>query len=196
VVFSAHGVPPAVRRRAEEKRLAAIDATCPFVARAHRAAREFAKSGLPVVVVGDPEHSEVKGIAGEAEDAPRPVPGCKIGVVVQTSMDVEAARRRVDELRREYDVVGVSPPCDASSARQDAVRRFDGDALLVLGSRTSANSRRLCGCARCPSFFASDMYEVRGLSAELAKFGRVGVTSGASTPERFLEDAVRLLSRR
>ena len=195
IVFSAHGVAPATRRRAEEKRLRVIDATCPFVARAHRAAREFSRRGLPVVVLGDRDHVEVKGIMGEIENARKPGVGDRIGVVAQTTMDAEAVAARVGELRRDYVVEGVVEVCTATRERQDAVRRFDGDALIVLGSRTSANTRRLCEVARCPSKIASDIDDVRCAAAEFRGLSRVGLTSGASTPEPFFTAALDILRR-
>ena len=193
VVFSAHGVAPATRRRAEEKRLRVIDATCPFVARAHRAAREFSRRGLPVVVLGAPEHVEVKGIMGEIDDLRKPRKGERIGVVAQTTMDAEAVEARVDELRRDYVVDGVVEVCTATRERQDAVRRFCGDALIVLGSRTSANTRRLCEIARCPAEIASDIDDVRRIADRFRNCLRVGLTSGASTPESFFSAALVIL---
>ena len=86
--------------------------------------------------------------------------------------------------------------CAASRERQDAVRRFGGDALLVLGSRSSANTRRLCEVAACPAFLAGGMDEVAGLAPELSRFARLGVTSGAATPEDFFEEAVAFLRGR
>ena len=190
VVFSAHGVTPATRRRAEEKRLRVIDATCPFVARAHRAAREFSQRGLPVVVLGDRDHVEVKGILGEVDDLREPLKGERVGVVAQTTMDAEAVKARIEELRRDYEVEGVVEVCTATSERQDAVRRFDGDALIVLGSRTSANTRRLCEVASCPAEIASDIGDVRRAAERFRGCSRVGLTSGASTPESFFSEAL------
>ena len=194
VIFSAHGVSPAIRRRAEEKRLRVIDATCPFVARAHRAVREFSRRGLPVVVLGDRDHVEVKGLLGEIGDSREPRKGERIGVVAQTTMDSEAVEARVEELRRDYVVDGTIEVCTATRRRQDAVRRFDGDALIVLGSRTSANTRRLCEVARCPAEIASDLDDVRRAAVKFRGCSRVGLTSGASTPESFFSEAFGLLS--
>ena len=89
IVFSAHGVAPSVRERAAEKNLKVVDATCPFVARSHRAVREFCARGLPVVVIGDPEHVEVKGLMGEIADRRRPKKGERIGVVSQTTLNAD-----------------------------------------------------------------------------------------------------------
>ena len=193
VVFSAHGVAPSVRARAAEKGLRVVDATCPFVAKSHRAIRDFRARGLPVVVVGDPEHVEVKGLLGELEGARWPEKGERIGVVCQTTLDADKARARIEELRRDYVVDGVADVCPASKERQDAVRAFDGDALLVLGSRDSGNTRRLCEVARCRVFAASCMDDVRKAKEEMRGCSRVGVTSGAATPERFFESALDCL---
>lgn len=195
VVFPAHGVSPAVRRRAGEKGLRVVDATCPSVERAHRAAREFTERGLPVVVIGDEGHAEVQGLLGELRDRREPRRGERIGVVSQTTMNADEVMERVARLRREYAVEGVAGVCSAAKERQDAVKRFDGDALLVLGSRESANTMRLCEVARCPVFTAGDMDEVRRARDGMERYERVGVTSGTSTPESFFEQAVDYLRR-
>ena len=197
VVFSAHGVSPAVRSLAEARHLHVIDTTCPFVARVHRAAQEFSARCLPVVVIGDAGHAEVKGILGELSDAyiyPDLPSAAHIGVVSQTTMNAGEVRRIVDELKLRFEVESMAEVCTATQERQDAVRAFDGDALVVLGGRNSANTRRLCEIARCPAFMASDLDEVRRLKSELPADGRVGVTSGASTPEEFFDAAVKLLA--
>ena len=202
VVFSAHGVSPDVRRLAEKRSLKVVDTTCPFVAKVHRAAKAFAEKGLDVVVIGDGRHVEVKGIVGEvgtasvvgsAEEAEKlHLPGkTEIAVVSQTTFDAGEVGRILEVLRRRYRVVSTAEVCTASKDRQEAVRRFDGDALLVLGSANSSNTRRLCEVASCRTFRAGTMDEVRSL--DLRGVERLGVTSGASTPERFFDEAVKFL---
>ena len=203
VLFSAHGVAPQVREAAKARGIRVVDATCPFVDRVHRAAREFVARGLPVIVVGNPGHAEVKGILGEAPGAvvvssvadakalDRQFPDRVAGVVSQTTMNADEVRGIVDELRGRLQVEAAADVCNATRERQDAVRAFDGDALLVLGSATSSNTRRLCEVAKCRTFRAGTMDEVRAL--DLSGVVRLGVTSGASTPESFLEDAVAYL---
>ncbi|MBQ3343927.1 MAG: di-trans,poly-cis-decaprenylcistransferase [Kiritimatiellae bacterium] len=202
VVFSAHGVSPQVRETAAARRLKVVDTTCPFVARAHRAAKRFSDRGLPVVILGDPNHDEVKGIAGEVETPP-PRPGDRVGVVSQTTMNADEVAERIEKLRRKYVVEGTSGVCQATKERQDAVRAFCAGhrpprsgalGVLVLGSGTSANSRRLAQiAAECGAraFLAGTMDELEALD-----FGGVetlGVTSGASTPERFFDEAMKFL---
>ena len=211
VVFSAHGVSPAVREYAAAHGMKVVDTTCPFVARSHRAARDFAERGLPVVVLGDHGHAEVRGIVGEVEAAggrcfvnevPRGGGRQKVGVVVQTTMNADDAARRVEALGEKCEVVGTAGVCKATKERQDAVRAYcaarggEGGrpAVLVLGSRKSANSRRLADVAgECGAvaFMAGTMDELRAL--DFSGVERLGVTSGASTPERFFAEAVRFL---
>ena len=220
VVFSAHGVAPSVREYASAHWMKVVDTTCPFVAKVHRAARDFAKKGLPVAVFGDLKHVEVKGILGEIPEdlVLKPmgtVPGKmgtdprtsgdrprRIGVVAQTTMNADDVARQVDELGKRYDVVATAEVCRATKERQDALREYcarclaEGGAfcVLVLGSRMSSNSRRLVEVAReggAKAFMAGTMDELRAI--DFSGVGRLGVTSGASTPERFFVEAVRYL---
>ena len=204
VVFSAHGVSPAVRLAAKERNLKVVDTTCPFVAKVHRAAKAFAEKGLPVVILGDPRHAEVKGISGECENVRvwkygnggmvELGNGGKIGVVSQTTMNADEVERQVAELRKTYDVETMAEVCHATKERQDAVKRFTGDAVLVLGSKSSSNSKRLKEVAEqngAKAFMAGSMDELKKI--DFSGVERLGVTSGASTPERFLMEAVKHL---
>ena len=203
VLFSAHGVSPAVRADAEARRLKVVDATCPFVAKVHRAAREFAARGLRVVVLGNPAHAEVKGIVGEVSDAvvlssasdfglASDVP---LGVVSQTTMNADEVAAAVERLRGGYDVETMAEVCNATKVRQDAVKAFTGDALLVLGSANSSNTRRLCEVAKTAKVFrAGTLDEVKAL--DFAGVSVLGVTSGASTPEDFFTDVIGYLKTR
>ena len=204
VMFSAHGVSPAVRREAEARGLKIEDATCPFVARVHKAAADFHADGLQVIVIGKPSHAEVKGILGEApdaivisslEDADRltfPDGDCrKVGVVSQTTMNADDVAEITVRLSKHFEIESVAEVCNATKERQDAVKAFDGDAILVLGSSNSSNTRRLCDVARCRSFRAGNIGELKAL--DLGGIGRLGVTGGASTPESFFGTALEFL---
>ena len=193
VLFSAHGVSPSVRAQAEARGLNIVDATCPFVTRVHNAARLFSAKGLPVVVIGHPAHAEVKGIVGEVAEGRAYVypdlPGEKrIGVVSQTTMNADEVARIVAELRSRFEVETTAEVCHATKERQDAVRSFVGDAVLVLGSAQSSNTRRLCEVANCRTFRAGTMDELKAL--DFSGVETLGVTSGASTPESFFEEAL------
>ena len=176
VVFSAHGVSPAVRETAKARHLKVVDTTCPFVAKVHKAAKAFSDRGLPVVILGDPKHVEAKGIAGEcgewlhqianlreSGELARISKGQKIGVVSQTTMNADEVARQVAELRTRYDVETMAEVCQATKERQDAVKRF---------------------CA-------GSLDEVKAI--DFSGIGTLGVTSGASTPERFFMEAVKFL---
>ena len=206
VVFSAHGVPPRTREIAAARRLKVVDTTCPFVARVHRTARAFAERGLPVVVIGKPEHVEVQGIAGECAGGVAAygskdvtlAEGTRLGVVSQTTMNADEVARQVAELRGRYVVEAMAEVCNATKERQDAVKAFcakcAGAAVLVLGSRTSSNTRRLAEVAEqagARAFMAGTLDELKTL--DLSGIEVLGVTSGASTPERFFMEAVRTL---
>ena len=197
VIIRSHGVSRQVFERLTATGAEVIDATCPFVARVHQAASEFASRGLQVVVIGHPDHAEVKGITGEVPDpivindssytslatAKRP-----LGVVSQTTMNADDVAAVVERLRQTFVVESTAEVCRATKERQDAVKAFDGDALLVLGSAQSSNTKRLCEVAHCRTFRAGTMADLRDI--DFSGIGRLGVTSGASTPEEFFSQAV------
>ncbi|MBP5790718.1 MAG: 4-hydroxy-3-methylbut-2-enyl diphosphate reductase [Kiritimatiellae bacterium] len=207
VLFSAHGTSPAVRSEAARRNLDVIDATCPFVAKVHKAVRDFAERGLEIVVIGHADHAEVKGIVGEApagkvrtatadtldaiaeELASRGVES--IAVVSQTTMNSDEVAAMVARLKERFNVNTTAEVCHATKERQDAVKAFDGDAILVLGSARSSNTNRLCEVARVKAFRAGTMDEVRRI--DFSGIRRLGVTGGASTPEDFLDEVVLYL---
>lgn len=204
VLFSAHGVAPQIREAAKARGIRVVDATCPFVERVHKAAREFAAKGLRVVVIGHPGHIEVKGIVGEVGEAVviSNVAAAKefcaaagtaecLGVVSQTTMNADEVAEIVAALKTRFKVETTAEVCNATKLRQDAVKAFGGDAVLVLGSASSSNTARLCECAPCKAFRAGTMDEVKSL--DLSGVTHLGVTSGASTPEEFLKAAVAWL---
>ena len=205
VLFSAHGVAPQIREAAQSRGICVVDATCPFVERVHKAAREFAAKGLRIVVIGHPEHIEVKGIVGEVEEAvvisnvasarefcaATADTDASLGVVSQTTMNADEVADIVAVLKTRFKVETTAEVCNATKVRQDAVKAFGGDAVLVLGSASSSNTARLCECAPCKAFRAGTMDEVKAL--DLSGVTHLGVTSGASTPEEFLKAAVAWL---
>ena len=208
VLFSAHGVAPQIREAAKARGIRVVDATCPFVERVHKAAREFAAKGLRVVVIGHPGHIEVKGIVGEVGEAvvisnvaaakefcaATADAAARLGVVSQTTMNADEVAEIVAALKTRFKVETTAEVCNATELRQDAVKAFGGDAVLVLGSASSSNTARLCECAPCRAFRAGTMDEVMAL--DLSGVTHLGVTSGASTPEEFLKSAIRALSCR
>jgi 4-hydroxy-3-methylbut-2-enyl diphosphate reductase len=213
VVFSAHGVGPAVRNEAAERELRVIDATCPLVAKVHAETRRFTRQGYSVVLVGHRGHDETVGTLGEnpattlvediadveAIDVPDPE---RIAYITQTTLAVDEANVIVDRLRARYpSLVGPSADdiCYATQNRQDAVRSLAGacDVLLVVGSRNSSNSNRLVEVAQregCAAHLVDDEHDVE--LEWLLGAGTVGITAGASAPEALVDrvvDALRTL---
>ncbi len=218
VLFSAHGVPPPVRRAAAARGCRVVDATCPFVARVHRQVRAYAERGVPVVVVGHADHVEVRGFVGEALDAgaqvavltdaaevaglPFPVAG-PVGAVCQTTLAADMVASVLGALAARFPRLETTPvagACTATRDRQEAVRAFvarGGDGVLVLGSASSSNTRRLAETARAAgarAWRAADLHELAGLDFSGTEV--LGVTSGASTPEAFFHAACAALARR
>lgn len=211
VLFSAHGVALAVRAEAQRRELAVVDATCPFVARAHRAVRDFAARGVPVVVVGRAEHAEVRGVMGACdgarvvstpeEVAALPFPDGPVGVVCQTTLSSGTVRTVLDALCARYPRLETPPAADVCTATRDRQRavadfvRGGGDGVLVLGSIGSSNTNRLVEVARAAGAAfaerAGTLEEIRAL--DFAGVRRLGVTAGASTPEDFFRLAVAAL---
>ncbi len=208
VIFSAHGVSPAVRRQAVEKRLQVIDATCPLVTKVHLEAVRFAREGRSVILVGHAGHEEVVGTMGEVpgeiqlvgniEEAARvqvPDPE-RVAVVTQTTLGVDDAKVIIDVLRKRFPSL-VTPSsgdiCYATQNRQTAVKALANDAqlVLVLGSANSSNSRRLREVAESTgarAYLIDDASEIK--SEWLEGITCAAITAGASAPEHLVQQVV------
>jgi 4-hydroxy-3-methylbut-2-enyl diphosphate reductase len=204
VVFSAHGVAPAVRAAADARDLLSIDATCPLVTKVHTQARRFADRGYTVVLIGHAGHEEVEGTTGEAPESivlvesiadaeaislPDDTP---LGYITQTTLSVDETREIVDVLRRRFPRIegpAKEDICYATSNRQWAVKEMLGeiDLLLVVGSHNSSNSVRLVDVANAAgvnAYLVDDASEID--ESWLEGVDVAGVTSGASAPERLV----------
>jgi 4-hydroxy-3-methylbut-2-enyl diphosphate reductase len=211
VVFSAHGVAPAVRAEAERRDLNVIDATCPLVAKVHSEARRFVGRGDTVVLVGHAGHDEVEGTLGEAPGQIKLVQDAaeaqtvalddpqRVAYVLQTTLAADDAAATVAELRRRFPTIESSPTddiCYATTNRQRAVAAIarDSDVLIVLGSANSSNSLRLVEVAErlgTPAYLVDD---ATGVLPEWIKDAQsVGITAGASAPPRLVDDLVGML---
>ncbi|HEY2072404.1 MAG TPA: 4-hydroxy-3-methylbut-2-enyl diphosphate reductase [Gaiellaceae bacterium] len=203
IVFSAHGVSPAVREAADGRRLTSIDATCPLVTKVHTQARRYAERGYRIVLIGHAGHEEVEGTTGEApdaivlvesvEDAERiELSGTQLAYITQTTLSVDETREIVDVLRRRFPHIegpAREDICYATSNRQWAVKELlsEVDLLLVVGSRNSSNSLRLVEVARAAGVASHLVDDVSEIDERwLAGVEVVGVTSGASAPERLV----------
>ena len=201
LLIRTHGVSTAVLENAQRLGLDIIDATCPFVRRAHRRAQELEEAGYVVCVLGDRSHPEVLGIAGSVRgechvletpaDAEMCGPFDRVGLVAQTTQTVGNYRGVVGALAaRSQEILAHNTLCDATSKRQDAARDLADqcDVVLVVGGRHSANTRRLhqiCEEAGVRSHHIETADEVE--APWLADAMRIGVTAGASTPEAEIE---------
>jgi 4-hydroxy-3-methylbut-2-en-1-yl diphosphate reductase len=204
VVFSAHGVSPAVRSAADGRRLTTIDATCPLVTKVHTQARRFAAAGYTIVLVGHAGHEEVEGTMGEAPESTILVesaadvealelaPDTRVAYITQTTLSVDETREIVDALRSRFpQLAGPAREdiCYATSNRQWAVKELTDavDLLLVVGSRNSSNSLRLVEVARAAGVDAHLVDDAGEIDEEwLDGVEVVGLTSGASAPEHLV----------
>jgi 4-hydroxy-3-methylbut-2-enyl diphosphate reductase len=204
LVLSAHGVAPEVYDRAAARRLNTIDATCPLVTKVHVQARRYAADGYRIVLIGHAGHEEVVGTMGEAPEAvvlvesvadaeALALPDVPVAYITQTTLSVDETREIIDVLRRRFPSIRAPQRediCYATSNRQWAVKELlaDVELLLVIGSRNSSNSNRLVEVARAAGVGAhliDDETEIE--EAWLGGVETVGVTSGASAPERLVE---------
>jgi 4-hydroxy-3-methylbut-2-enyl diphosphate reductase len=214
LLFSAHGVAPEVRRVAAERKLNAIDATCPLVTKVHLEAIKYAKQGYRIMLIGHEGHDEVIGTIGQAPDAFTLVetaeqvaslpfgPADKLAYLTQTTLSVDDASRIITRLKDRFPQI-VGPPkddiCYATQNRQEAVRLLsDGaDVVLVLGSQNSSNSQRLAELARENGIAAHLIDGADEIDpAWFSGSETVVITAGASAPESVVQDCVRWLRDR
>jgi 4-hydroxy-3-methylbut-2-en-1-yl diphosphate reductase len=204
VVYSAHGVAPSVHANSTLLVHNVIDATCPLVTKVHVQARRYAAAGYTVVLIGHAGHEEVVGTMGEAPDATVLVQdvaeaealelqaGAKVAYITQTTLSVDETADIIAVLRRRFPDIHAPKKediCYATSNRQWAVKEMlsEIDLLLVIGSRNSSNSNRLVEVARAggvPGYLVDDESEID--EAWLDGVETVGVTSGASAPEKLV----------
>jgi 4-hydroxy-3-methylbut-2-enyl diphosphate reductase len=214
VVLSAHGVAPEVYANAAERRLTVLDATCPLVTKVHLESRRFAGGGRTIVLIGHAGHEEVVGTTGqapertilvqtvdEARSVALPENG-PLAYLTQTTLSVDETEQIIAVLRERYPRIEAPPRediCYATQNRQDAVKAVAAraDVVLVIGSKNSSNSRRLAEVARergTPAHLVDDESEV---DLEWFRDAQVvGLTSGASAPERLVERMLAFLADR
>ncbi len=211
IIFSAHGVSPAVHLEAQERGLQIIDATCPLVTKVHNEAIRFARQGHSIALVGHKDHDEVIGTAGEAPeviqvistaeevahlDVPDPD---KVAVITQTTLSLDDTREVLQALRKRFPKVVLPSKddiCYATQNRQNAVKEMAKhvDVVFVLGSANSSNARRLCEVAQkagARAFLIDHPQEIDPRWIEEAS--AVGITAGASTPEEVVQAVINHL---
>jgi 4-hydroxy-3-methylbut-2-enyl diphosphate reductase len=204
VIFSAHGVAPSVHEGAARRNLQTIDATCPLVTKVHSEARQYASLGYSILLIGHAGHDEIEGTLGEAPDAillvqsvddaelVDPANPSRVAYLTQTTLSVDETADIVRVLRRRFPQI-VAPRkddiCYATSNRQWAVKALlpEVDLLLVIGSSNSSNSQRLVDVARSGGVQAHLIEDESAIDQTwLDGVETVGITSGASAPERLV----------
>lgn len=215
VVFSAHGVSPAVHEGAAKRNLKTIDATCPLVTKVHHEARRFAKEDYDILLIGHEGHEEVEGTAGEAPDHVQLIDGIediqnakvrdekKVIWLSQTTLSVDETLATVASLKQKFPLLQDPPSddiCYATQNRQQAIKQIapEADLVLVVGSTNSSNSVRLVEVSKEYGAKAAYLVDFAHEVDEkwLEGVETVGVTSGASVPENLVNDLLEWLAAR
>lgn len=211
LIYSAHGVSPAVREEAKARQLIEIDATCGLVTRVHSAVKRYAALGYQIILIGHRNHVEITGTAGEAPDVTTIVesvedvaalafePNEKLFYITQTTLSLDDVREIAEALKAKYPTIETLPSssiCYATTNRQLALREITDqtDLVLVVGDPTSSNSNRLREMAArrgVASYLINNEAEIH--SNWLNGVRTIGLTAGASTPEEVVQKCIQKL---
>ena len=212
-IFSAHGVSPEVRKRAEKRKLQVLDATCPLVTKVHREAQRYAKEEHTIILIGHHNHVEVKGTVGEApehifvvgtveEVSDLKIPDeKKVGYITQTTLSLDDTAEIIITLKERFpEIKGPAKDdiCYATQNRQNAVKVLskEVDLVLVVGAQNSSNSVRLLEVAETTGVKARRIESAAELDPEwLEEVRNVGITAGASAPEDIVQGIVAEISK-
>ena len=201
MIFSAHGISPAVRSEASQRGFRVIDATCPLVTKVHLEAIKYARQGHTIILVGHQDHDEVSGTMGEAPGAIRlvstvddvealDVPDLnRVSYITQTTLSMDDTREIVIALKNKFPTItgpASSDICYATQNRQEAVKELaeEAEIVLVIGSKNSSNSNRLCEVASVAGarpYLIDDAGDIDPTWFQGVE--NIGITAGASTPE-------------
>ena len=212
-IFSAHGVSPEVRKRAEKRKLQVLDATCPLVTKVHREAQRYAQKEHTIILIGHHNHVEVKGTVGEApehifvvgiveEVSDLKIPDeKKVGYITQTTLSLDDTAEIITALKKRFpEIKGPAKDdiCYATQNRQNAVKALskEVDLVLVVGAQNSSNSVRLLEVAETTGVKARRIESAAELDPEwLEEVRNVGITAGASAPEDIVQGIVAEISK-
>ena len=208
VIFSAHGVPKTVPKDAENKKIFYVDATCPLVTKVHREAERHLKNSYTIILIGHKDHPEVIGTMGQipkdkiklietVDDANSIKVAEPVAYVTQTTLSVDDTKDIIDVLKKRFP--NIKGPikediCYATTNRQDAVKKIASkcEMFFVIGSDNSSNSKRLvevakkAGCNKSYLVNSNDQLPLK----EIIKCSKIGLTSGASAPEKLVQDFI------
>ena len=212
-IFSAHGVSPEVRKRAEKRKLQVLDATCPLVTKVHREAQRYAQKEHTIILIGHHNHVEVKGTVGEApehifvvgtveEVSDLKIPDeKKVGYITQTTLSLDDTAEIITALKERFpEIKGPAKDdiCYATQNRQNAVKALskEVDLVLVVGAQNSSNSVRLLEVAETTGVKARRIESAAELDSEwLEEVRNIGITAGASAPEDIVQGIVAEISK-
>jgi len=214
VFFSAHGVAPQMWTEGERRQLQIIDATCPLVSKVHHEARDYARMGFDLVIIGHRHHDEIIGLLGEVPpdtpvvetieqvDAIEVRDPSRVAYLTQTTLSLDETSAIIERLRQRFPAIAAPKAqdiCYATQNRQTALKRVAprADLVLVVGSQNSSNSLRLVEVsagAGTPAYRIDDADAID--AAWLDGVSTVGLTAGASAPESLVQDVVAALRRR
>ncbi len=208
VIYSAHGVAPEVRRRAEKRNLKVLDATCPLVTKVHGEAQRYAEKKHTIILIGHKDHVEVQGTVGEAPERIIVVGSVeevaslkvedenKIGYITQTTLSMDDTSEIIDVLKKRFPKIqgpAKDDICYATQNRQNAVKALskEVDLVLVVGAQNSSNSLRLLEVAKSTGVNARRIESAAELKIEwLEGISDIGITAGASAPEDIVQGIV------
>lgn len=205
VVIRAHGIPPAERKKLEDKGVEVVDGTCPKVIASQKIVRKYSRQGYHIVIVGDRNHGEIHGLAGYAEtfdiiESPEEASQLEIPektmVICQTTIKEKEFESVCTVLKSKNELIKIhNSICSATNNRQAAVRVLAGkvDAVIVIGGKNSANTQRLYLTVKemgVPCWHISGASEI---PSDLAPYKVIGLTAGASTPDWIVEEVEKSL---
>jgi len=212
VIIRSHGVARNVQSMLEDSGFIVIDASCPFVKKIHRIVEEKSKEGYHIVIIGNPNHPEVEGIVGWAQNNDITVISCieeannfsydgrkKICIVSQTTFNYKKFQEFVEIIEQKgYDIIAVNTICNATFERQKEAKELSAsvDLMLVIGGKTSSNTQKLyeiC-CKECDKTYFIQTKEDLDLSI-MQSINYVGITAGASTPNNIIEEVQKLCQK-
>ena len=208
VIYSAHGVAPEVRQRADKRNLKVIDATCPLVTKVHGEAKRYAEKKHTIILIGHQDHVEVQGTVGEAPERIIVVGSVeevaslkiedenKIGYITQTTLSMDDTSEIIDVLKKRFPKIqgpAKDDICYATQNRQNAVKALSKEVelVLVVGAQNSSNSLRLLEVAKSTGVNARRIESAAELKVEwLEGVSDIGITAGASAPEDIVQGIV------